>query len=296
MSIKRFIHLLMLAAIIPAHALALTVGVEFNYYEPADQDVVLGSAVNLVPTDNDQLEFDNKLGYRLFAHSTNWRFSWLHLEPDADFAGGARGGDYYVALDHPAATYGPYDSIAADGEIELDVIDLDYLIPINTSGPASLMATAGIRYAKYDNTISVRYDAGNQVINRDTENTMFGLRGGLEGRVPLGIADNFSLAGYMAVSILSGESDFSHNESFGGLERNLSWDSTIPVFEAGIGVEYKLKLAEQVWRLSLGYDLLRFEDVATTQSFTDSSSLGSQVEQGSEAGFAGWNIGVGVTF
>lgn len=288
--------LVLFALLIPRVIWAITLGLEVNNYEPTDQDVILGSAVVPGLADNDQLTYSTDTGYRLFVEDTSWRLSWLSLDYTGDYAAGARGGNYYAALDHPASTYGAYNSVAADGKIELEVIDLDYLIDINTSGSSDVKAKFGLRYATYDNKLEARYDAGAQNVTQNAKNDMFGLKAGIEGRFPIALDNNLALLGNFAVSILSGDSKFEHTESLGNLQRNVTWSSTVPVFEAGLSLDYRIKLAPQIIHFWFGYDLLRFEDVATTQSFTDSASLGSQVQPGNEAGFQGWKLGVSWTF
>jgi hypothetical protein len=274
----------------------ITIGLEINNYEPTDQDVILGSAVVPGLAGNDQLSYSTDTGYRLFVGGTNWRLSWLSLDYTGDYAAGARGGNYFVALDHPTSTYGPYNSVAADSKIELEVIDLDYLISINTAGPSSVLASFGLRYATYENNLQARYDGGAQNVTQNAKNDLLGLRAGMEGRFPFALQNNLAFLGKISIAILAGDSEFTHTESLGNLQRNVTWSSTVPVFDAGLSLDYRIKLAPQILHVWLGYDLIRFEDVATTQSFTDSSSLGSQVQPGNEAGFQGWKVGFSYEF
>lgn len=274
---------------------SLTVGLDTNNYEPTDQDVILGSAVVPGMADNDQVTYGTDIGYRLFVEDTNWRVSWLNLEYTGDYAAGFRGGNYFVAIDHPTATYGGYNSVAADSTIELQMIDVDYIATLNTPGPSRVKISFGLRYASYENDLRARYDAGAQNVNQNAKNDLLGLRSGIQGRVPLAVP-NLDFVGHFSVGLLAGDSEFNHTESLGNLQRKVTWSSTVPVFEAGYGLEYRYKFAPMVLRIWLGYDMLRFEDIATTQSFTDSTSLGSQVQPGQEAGFQGWKTGVSFSF
>ena len=232
--VNRFKKILLIASLLPIQASAIDVILEINDLEPTHQDVVLGSRSLLTPTANDVLEYSSEIGFRIAVQNSNWRFSWLRLNPEADYAAGGRNNEYYVALDHPNQTYGTYSSVSGRGEIELDVFDLDYLIPITTVGPGSLTAFGGFRIANYDMSMNATYDTTGQVIQRTAENGLFGIHGGIEGSAPFFTIDTFRFAGHMAISLLSGDSEFTHSESAGNLQRNLSWPSTVTTVDARI--------------------------------------------------------------
>jgi len=288
--------LVILSFLFSQNALAQIVGLEINNYTPTDQDTILGSAVVPGVADNDQVTYSSDTGYRLFVEFPTWRLSLLDVSYTGDYAAGGRGGNYYVALDHPAFTYGGYNSVAADTTIDLRVIDLEYLIPVTTSGPAHLVAKFGVRQVSYELDVEARYDGAGQIVTQNEKNDLFGLRAGMDIRIPLALDGNLSLVSNFAVSLLVGDSKFSHTESVGNLERDVTWSSSVPAFDASVGIDYQIKLAPKKLHLWFGYDMLRFEDITTSQNFTDSNSLGSQEQTGNAAGFEGWKLGVSVEF
>jgi len=296
---KRLFILSLLASLVflfSQYAHAITVGVEINDYTPTDQDTILGSAVVPGLADNDQVTYSSDTGMKIFVEGPNWRLSLLNLEYTGDYAAGARGGNYYVALDHPSATYGGYNSVAADTTIDLRVIDLDYLIPVTTSGPANIVAKFGVRQVSYEHDLEARYDGSAQLVTQNEKNDLFGVRAGMDLRIPLALNDNLSLVGNFAVSLLTGDSEFTHTESLGNLSRDVTWSSTVPAFDASFGIDYKINFAPRKLHVWFGYDMLRFEDISTSQTFTDATSLGSQEQTGNAAGFEGWKLGVSVEF
>lgn len=288
--------ILLLTILLSQNAHAITVGVEINDYEPSDQDIILGSAVVPGVADNDQVSFSSDTGFKIFVEGPNWRVSMLNADYTGDYAAGARGGNYYVALDHPAFTYGGYNSVAADATIDLRIIDLDYLVPVNTAGPAHIVAKFGLRRVDYELDLEARYDGASQVVTQNEKNDLIGLRAGMDMRFPVALNDNLAVVANFAVAILSGDSKFTHNETLGNLQRDVTWSSTVPAFDASFGIDYKINLAPRKLHVWFGYDMLRFEDITTSQTFTDSNALGNQVQTGNAAGFEGWKVGVSVDF
>ena len=276
-----------------------TFGLELHNYQPTDQDVVLGSAANSVPTDNDILGYDRDIGFRIFAEKNNCRLAYFKGQWDGSYNASGRSGTYFVALDHPNATYGGYDQVTAVADdLELAILDLGCSVDINTTGPSSVGAYGGLRYLDYSNDMTATYTGGTtgtQTITRSAANTLFGFHAGLEGRLPV-YQQMLYLEGNVGLSLLTGESEFRHTESFIARSRDLSWNSTVPAFEAGLSLVLRYKFGKMTMRNWIGYDLLRFEDLATTQTFLDSTSSGSQVQQGSAVGFEGFNLGISLTF
>lgn len=291
-----FLLAIALTSIFSQSVFALGFGLEINEYEPTDQDIILGSAVVPGTADNDQLGYSSDTGWKLLIWDANWRLSYMKLEYTGDYAAGARGGNYYVALDHPSFTYGGYNSVAGDSTIELTVIDLDYLIPVTTSGPANIVAKFGLRRASYEQDLEARYDGTSQVVTQNEQIDLMGLRAGMDVRIPIPVVDNLAVKADFAVAILAGDSEFTQTETLGNIERDVTWSSTVPAFDASIGIDYKVNLAPQKLHIWFGYDLLRFEDISTTQTFTDSAALGNQEQTGNAAGFEGWKLGVSVEY
>jgi len=279
-----------------------TFGIVLHNYQPTDQDVVLGSASNTVPTDNDILGYDRDTAYRIYAEKNNCRLAYFNGKWDGDLSVSGRAGTYFVALDHPNATYGGYDTVNASVEdLELSIFDVGCFVDIHTTGPFSLDGYAGLRYVDYGNDMTATYTggaSGTQNITRSAENTLFGVHAGLESRLSLldYMTYRLYLEGHIGISLLTGESEFTQTESFIARDRDLAWDSTVPAFEGGLALVLRYQLADSTLSTWIGYDMLRFEDLATTQTFLDSTSPGSQVQQGSAVGFEGYNLGISISF
>ena len=283
----------------PPNLSGWTFGLELHNYQPTDQDVVLGSAANTVPTDNDILGYNRDISFKIFAEKNNCRLAYFKGKWDGDYSASDRAGTYFVALDHPNATYGGYDEVNAIVEdLELSIFDAGCSVDINTTGPFSLGAYGGLRYVDYSNDLTVSYtggSSGTQNITRSAANTLFGFHAALEGHLPI-YQNMVYLEGNIGLSLLTGESEFRHTESFIDRNRDLSWNSTVPAFEGGLSLVLRYKLGKLAISNWIGYDLLRFEDLATTQTFLDSTSSGSQVQQGSAVGFEGFNLGASISF
>lgn len=284
---KILLKLMLIAAFYPASVAAVSLSVELNDLKPMHQDVVLGSRSLLTPTDNDVLRYESDQGFKISLHDSNWVLSYMRLEAIADFAGGARNNEYFVALDHPNQTYGTYSSLSAFGEIELNIIDLSFLFPISTSGPGNLTAFGGFRSANYDMNMNAQYDSSAQVINREAENNLLGFRGGISGRLQFSSLNQLQFAGHMAFALLQGDSKFEHSESTGNLERNLTWPSTVTAIDASVRLEYQLA-PMKIW---FGYEMLHFENIFTGQHFEDDQSAGTQSQPNGQAGFEGFSLG-----
>ena len=193
---------------------AIELGLELNLLKPANQDVVLGS--DYQNGRNDILEPDTDLGFRLYAQDGSWRASWLSLRSKTSESVTGRNFDYYTAIDHPDDDYGSYDTLSASGEIELNELGVDYLIPLNVASTTQLALAAGLRYVNFESTINADFDAGGQIVDRNAENDMFGLRLGIEGSREVGPV---SIEAAFGFGLLFGESDFTQTESFEGLDR-----------------------------------------------------------------------------
>lgn len=285
---KKTILKLLLVALFPIPVGAVSLSFEVNDLKPTHQDVVLGTRSLLIPANNDILEYESDQGFRIALQDSNWILSFLRLEATADFAGGARNNEYFVALDHPNQTYGTYSSLSGFGEIELDIIDFSILFPLSTTGAGSLTAFGGFRFANYDMSMNAQYDSAAQRVDRTAENELLGFRGGILGRLPFSTVDHLRLTGHMGIALLKGDSKFTHSESAGNLERNLSWPSTVTTIDASVRLEYQLAKMK-IW---FGYEMVHFENVVTIQHFADDQSAGTQSQPNEQAGFQGVSLGV----
>lgn len=284
-------------AILPVPAMAVVdIAVEALYWEPTGQDVVLGSEATAAPFGNDILDFDSDVGFGISVTAAPWRLRYRDLSFEDDYnADHGLGSNFVVALDHPNNSYGPYQTVNAVGNIDLWMLDADYLIPINVASPAtSLTAFVGLRYADYETALRANYDAGGQVVTRNADNSLFGVRVGLEAEH--NITDALSFGAHGAISMLMGDSSFAQTESLSGFQRNLNLDATVPVVEAGIALNYKLSLAAYKLKLWVGYDMIEFNDVVIAQMFVDNLNTAAQLQDGVSAGFQGYTAGVMISF
>lgn len=281
---------------LPGYALGQSVDIEALLWEPTGQDVVLGSEALVAPFGNDLLDFDMQAGFGISVHGTNWRIVYRDIGFEEDYIADHGGlGNFTVALDHPAGTYGAYDTVAAVGNIDLRLLDADLLIPINTATSTRLTAFTGLRYVDYGSSLRADYDAGGQIVTRSADNSLFGVRVGLEAEQPLFI-DNFYLGLHGAISMLMGESEFTHTESASGFQRNLGLDATVPVIEAGLRLNYAVNLAAIRLEMWAGYEFIQFDDIVTAQMFVDNIGSATQFGDGVSAGFRGYTVGFLVNF
>lgn len=282
-------------AILPAPAMAVDVAVEALYWQPTGQDVVLGSEATVAPFGNDILDFDSDVGFGVSVTAAPWRLRYRDLSFEDDYnADHGLGSNFIVALDHPNNSYGAYQTVNAVGNIDLRMLDGDLLIPINTATATHLTAFVGLRYVDYETALRANYDAGGQVVTRDADNSLFGVRVGLEAEH--NFTDALSFGAHGAISMLMGDSSFAQTESLSGFQRNLSLDATVPVMEAGIALNYKLSLAAYKLKLWVGYEMIEFNDVVIAQMFVDDVNAAAQIQDGVSAGFQGYTAGVMISF
>lgn len=287
------------AANLPAPAIALEATIEALYWEPTGQDTILGSEVNVSPFGNDILDFDPDWGFGLMVADPTapvpWRVRYRNLSFEDDYAADhGVGSAFRVALDNPNSSLGIYQTVNAVGNIDLWMLDADILIPITTTTSTHLKAFTGLRYVSYDTALRADYDAGSQVVTRDADNSLYGVRVGLEAEH--NFTDALSLGLHGAISMLTGESSFAQTESLSGFQRNLSLDATVPVVEAGFALSYKMGLAAYQMKLSIGYEMIEFNDVVIAQMYVDNATLGAQFQDGVSAGFQGYTAGITISF
>ncbi len=284
------------AALLPGLASAQSIDIEFLFWEPTGQDAVLGSQATTAPFANDVLDFGNQAGFGISVADTNWRVKYRDIGFEEDFgASHALADNFVAALDHPANSHGVYTSLSAISNIDLRILDADLLIPINTASSTRLTAFTGLRYVDYETSLTANYDAGTQIVTRTADNSLFGLRVGLEAEHPL-FVDNFYLGAHGAISILMGESGFSQTESLSGFQRNLDLDATVPVIEAGLRLNYDVQFAAFNLSLWAGYEMIRFSDIVIAQMFVDDVNSASQIGDGVSAGFRGMTAGAVISF
>jgi len=293
---KRHLWPLVLASLFisVSSAHAITVSIEGNYLYPGNQDVVLGSAVFPPASGNHVLEADPDFGFKATVEHANWRASWRWLNTKSTDSFSAGAGTYWAALNHPSASY-IYSALQADGEITLNVVDLDLLIPVTTPGSALVNLFGGLRYAGYENTLNANYDAGTSIVNRSSENQLFGLRGGVEFDYPL-FGDNLSLQGGAAVSLMAGESKFNQTESLVPLTLDLKQNSIVPGFDVDLALNYSLNLAHTAVDVFVGYEFMQLNNAVFNQNFVDDINDGAQVNDAMNAAFHGAKFGLSVTF
>jgi len=297
---QRCLWLLVLAsffvAVSSAHA-QLIFSVEGNYLYPGNQDVVLGSDAGsiIVPgvSGNDVLDAPPDFGFQATVAGGNWRASWRWFNTKSDFFTATGRAD--VALNHPGINYGAYTTLNANGEITLNVVDLDLLMPITTPGSASVSLFGGLRYVGYENTLNANYDAGGQIVNRSSENQLFGIRGGVEFDYPIFI-DNLSVKGGAAVSLMAGESKFNQTQSLGPIALDLKQDVVSPGFEVDLALNYSLQLAHTGVNIWAGYEFMQFNNAVYNQNFVDDINDAAQVNDAINAGFHGVKFGASVEF
>lgn len=287
------------AVVLPAPAMALEATIEALYWEPTGQDVVLGSQATNAPFGNDILDFDPDFGFGISVGDPGaplpWRLRYRDLRIEDDFAADhGVASTFTVALDHPSNSLGTYQTVNAVGNIDLWMLDGDILIPITTTTSTNLKAFTGLRYVSYDTALRANYNSGAQVVTRDADNSLFGVRVGLEAEH--NFTDALSIGAHGAVSMLTGESSFVQTESLSGFQRNLSLDATVPVVEAGIALNYKLSLAAYSLKFSVGYEMIEFNDVVIAQMFVDDIAGAAQIQDGVSAGFQGYTAGITVSF
>jgi hypothetical protein len=268
-------------AFAPLSSHALEVGIEVNMLKPANQDVVLGTDYSTSGA-NDVLEPDSDVGFKLFVQDATWRASWLKIDSKTSTVGGPRES---VSLDHPDSNYGSYTTLAASGEIQLDEIGADYLIPLTSSGATQVTMTTGLRYVMFESDLYANYDTGGQVINRKASNDLFGFRAGVEASRNVGVV---TIDATFGLGLMFGKSKFSQTETSSGYVRDLSSNSMAPTVDAQVRVTYKVARAANLW---LGYELMQFTNVATQQIFVDDVNDASQIPTGIDAGFHGVKAG-----
>ena len=275
------------AALLPIPVFAATtIGLEVTNYLATGQDTVLGSEFNTAPYDNQVLEYDAEANFTLMAAHNNLRFSFLNYVAKTS-EGNPDSPNYTFALDHPDSNYGTYNTMDADGKLELQIVDFGYATPINNS----LSYTMGARYVNYSSSVEANVDNSATIIDTSAKSSLLGFRFGLDQNFSLGAG--FGLDVGAAFSLLMGTNKYKHTDSGQVLERKLESNVVVPGFEAGIKGTWSYLKNGKVW---LGYDIIRFQRLASSQVFTDDVNEATQVQDGIDAGFHGFKLGTSWTF
>ncbi len=275
------------AALLPIPVFAATtIGLEVTNYQATGQDTVLGSEFDTAPFDNQVLEYDAEANFTLMAAHNNLRFSFLNYVAKTS-EGDPNSLNYQFALDHPDSDYGGYTNMDADGKLELQIVDLGYATPINNS----LSYTLGARYVNYTNSVDANVDNGGSIVAVSAKSSLFGFRFGLDQNFSYGAG--FGLEVGAALSLLMGTNEYKHTDTGNNFERKLKSDTVVPGFEAGIKGTWSYLKNGKVW---LGYDIIRFQRLASNQIFVDDVNEATQVQDGIDAGFHGFKLGTSWTF
>ncbi len=275
------------AALLPMPVFAATtIGLEVTNYQATGQDTVLGSEFDTAPFDNQVLEYDAQANFTLMAAHNNLRFSFLNYVADTS-EGNPDSPNYQFALDHPDSDYGTYNTMDADGKLALQIVDFGYATPISNS----LSYTVGARYVNYSNSVDANVDNGGSIVEVTAKSALLGFRFGLDQNFSLGAG--FGLEVGAALSLLTGTNEYKHTDTGNNYQRKLKSNTVVPGFEAGVKGTWSYLKNGKIW---LGYDIIRFQRLASNQIFVDDVNEATQVQDGIDAGFQGFKLGTSWTF
>jgi hypothetical protein len=207
-----------------------------------------------------ELSFDYESSYALFAgyHLNDYadvRFTYWHLDSRTDVSGAAAANQ--VIVDPFGNLAPPGTQIDTVATVRLNVYDLEYLRRMeDPSWPASVMYSAGLRFANlnqfYDSTVS----AGGGVLSDGIFRVNWfgvGPYGTITGRVWLGECRRLSLFAKAGAALLVGKNNITTDVSVTGAftgGQSASRILVVPVLESELGASWE---PTDRWRLSAGW-------------------------------------------
>lgn len=268
---------------------ANSAGIELTNFQATGQDVVVGTEATNAPYGNQVLDYSGEINFTFTGSYKSARFSFLNYEAKSSL-GNPPSKNFIFTLDHPTSPVGKYTDMNADGSISLSIHDAGYATPINDN----LTYIVGMRMIEYSTEINALVDTTER-LNISTDSSLIGFRAALEMKRV--IFDIFSIETTVALSLLQGTNEFDYfmdssppKKDFG---RHLKADVLVPGYEVSVRGIYHLGSKARLW---LGYDMMRFQRMASYQVFTDDVNDATQVSQGVDAGFHGIKFGFDWSF
>jgi hypothetical protein len=176
---------------------------------------------------------------------------------------------------HPATVAADffYTDAAAQYDLELQIIDVDYRHLMCSDCAYRVSYVAGVRFLHYGEQFGATYTSPTRIETVLAENEFdgFGLRGGLEGEFggqQGGIFGYGRLIGGAVAGRL--RSAYIQESNFDGIvvTTEREDDRIVPTLEVEVGVGWRCR--NQRWRLSVGYNITALFNLASTNSLIDS--------------------------
>jgi hypothetical protein len=264
---------------------ALILGAEFLLIRPHFSEAVAFADGRVTPggfqTSSRELDFNydpsfrTRLGYRFGGTGQAILFTYWHFDGDVGVAGAPQPGGFSIDPFGNAAGFAVNpqtglplpagDFTATRAEVEMNVFDLDWLVPLVQRGPASVVGTAGVRVAAVDQSYeSVVTLGGARFARGDYSADFTGAGPHLGANLGYALDADGRLQAFVKASgaLLVGEYNVqsSNTTTFPPLRaaQQESMTRTIPVFESEVGLAWECLPGATVsagWMFQSWFDL-----------------------------------------
>lgn len=249
------------------------------------------------------LEWDNEIAPRVFVgwlddHGGMLTLTWWDYDEDASDSVTAASPmevwDVLVSADN--AFDGFAGTATAFGNVQANLIDLEYTRPLTVGDKFMTHWTGGFRMAELENSLLAAYDNAGSVntVILGSEVEGFGITGGLSAYYKL--SDRWGVAGGSSYSLLAGESETLNNEFNGAtIYSNITGekDTTFSILEANLSVTWHGPEWLYVW---LGWEYAQWNNASDINLFPDDIAEGFLQNSVSDVSFSGVTLGAGFKF
>lgn len=288
-ALRNYFAILLISSLSAPAIAADRVGIELTNFQATGQDVVVGTEATNEPFGNQVLDYNGEINLTFTGSYKSARFSILNYEAKSR-VGNPPSNNFIFTLDHPTSPVGKYTDMNAKGSISLSIHDAGYATPINDK----LTYIVGMRIVDYSTEINALVDT-TEKLNISTDSFLIGFRAALEMKRV--ISGMFSIESTVALSLLQGTNEFDYlmdsSPPKRDFQRHLKGDVLVPGYEVSVKGIYHLRSNARLW---LGYNMMRFQRMASYQVFTDDVNDATQISEGIDAGFHGIKFGFDWSF